>query len=155
MAFTDYFENKLVDWLFRGQDFSIAGAEAPVGSGPTSFFLGLFTTSPTDSSAGVEVSGLGYHRVEMPCTLAYWSGTQGVGTLVASSGSTGTIVNNADLLFPSPTGPWGSVTAFGVFPSLTGGSLLMYTVMASSVLVNSGDSPPKFVLGGLSVKLDS
>ncbi len=34
------FANALLDWLCRRQAFSLAGATAAVGSGPTSFWIG-------------------------------------------------------------------------------------------------------------------
>ena len=38
-AFTDFAENKLIDWLFRGQALGIGDASAAAGSGPTKLYI--------------------------------------------------------------------------------------------------------------------
>lgn len=81
---TDYVENKIVDWMFRGQTFTP----------PASLYVGLLTAAPSDSAAGTEVTGGSYARVAVAGSLANWAGTQGAGTTVASSGNTATTSNN-------------------------------------------------------------
>src|SRR5690349_20255539 len=76
-ALTDYAENKLVDALLRGQS---------LGS-PATFYVALYTTCPTDSTAGTEVSGGSYARVAVTSSLANWAGTQSAGSTTASSGT--------------------------------------------------------------------
>ncbi|MBC2668768.1 hypothetical protein ACFOON_15120 [Novosphingobium piscinae] len=41
-ALTDFFENRILDFILRGQALGITGASAAAGSGPTSTFLGLY-----------------------------------------------------------------------------------------------------------------
>jgi len=58
-ALSNYLENKLVDQLFRGQAYSF----------PTTLYIGLLTSAPSDSSSGTEVSGGSYARVAVTCSL--------------------------------------------------------------------------------------
>jgi hypothetical protein len=113
-ALTDYMENKLIDWLFRGQSFTP----------PATLYIGLLTVVPTDSTAGTEVTGGSYARVGVAGSLANWAGTQSAGSTTASSGTGGTTSNNGAVTFPSPTGSWGSVVAFGFYDASSGGNLL-------------------------------
>ena len=61
-ALSDFLENKLIDFLFRGQALGITGASAAAGTGPTSLYVGLYTANPTDAAGGTEVTGGSYAR---------------------------------------------------------------------------------------------
>lgn len=154
-AFTDFFENKLWDWFFRGQALGITGASAGAGSGPTTLYVGLFTTTPTDSSAGTEVAGGSYARVSVASTLANWSGTQAAGSTTASTGTSGGGSNNAAFTFPAPTATWGAINGIGIFDAATGGNLLMWSPLVTPRTVNNGDSAPSFGAGQVSIQLDN
>ncbi|MES2500135.1 MAG: hypothetical protein V4570_06350, partial [Pseudomonadota bacterium] len=83
-ALTDYAENKVLDAILRAQSL---GA-------PATFYVGLFTSAPSDTGGGTEVSGGSYARVAVTSSLANWSGSQSAGSTSASSGTDGTIENN-------------------------------------------------------------
>ena len=154
-ALSDVFENKLIDWLFRGQALGITGATAAAGSGPTSLYIGLFTTSPSDVGGGVEASGNAYARVAVTSTLANWAGTQAPASTVASTGATGTTSNNGIITFPTPTpAGWGTVVAMGIFDASTGGSLLIWSALSASKVINSGDSVT-FPAASLTFQIDN
>ena len=141
---TDYLENKIDDWLFRGQPFTP----------PATKYIGLFTAAPTDAGGGTEVSGGGYARVAIADSLADWAGTQAAGSTTASTGTGGTVSNNVPITFPAPTAAWGSIVAFGIFDALTGGNLLFYADLTTPKTVNSGDAAPSFGNGALTVQID-
>jgi len=154
-AFSDFAENKLIDWLFRGQALGITGGSAGAGSGPTALFIGLLTANPTDSTAGTEVAGNAYARVSVASSMANWAGTQGPTTTVASSGNTGTTSNNAVITFPTPTpSGWGTLTGVGIYDALTGGNLLVYSALTATKVINSGDAVT-FPISSLSFQLDN
>lgn len=154
-ALTDFAENRLTDWFFRGQALGITGASAGAGSGPTALFIGLFTATPGEATAGTEVSGNGYARVSVASNLTNWAGTQGAGTTVASSGSSGTTSNNSAITFPTPTpSGWGTVVAVGIFDASTGGNLIAYGALTVSKTVNSGDTV-SFPAGSLQFQWDN
>lgn len=154
-AFTDFMENKLVDFLLRGQALGITGASAGAGSGPTNLYIGLLTATPTDSTAGTEVSGGSYARVTVASTLANWAGTQSAGSTVASSGTGGTTSNNGTITFPAPTANWGTITGMGIYDASSGGNLLIYAALTTSKTVNNGDAAPSFAAAALTFQIDN
>jgi hypothetical protein len=145
-AMSDYLENKIVDWLLRGQTFTP----------PATIYVALFTTNDNDAnSSAVEVSGGSYARVAVTSSLSNWAGTQGSGTTVASSGTSGTTSNNNTITFPAPTANWGTITGVGIFDASTSGNLLFYGALSQSKTVNNGDAAPNFPAAALSVQVDN
>lgn len=112
-ALTNFAENKLLDHL-------LGVAEYPM---PTSLYVGLFTAAPGEGGGGTEVSGGGYARVR----------------LTASPASSGSASNASTLTFPRATANWGIVTHVGVFDAQTGGNLLVYGALSTSVQVLTND----------------
>lgn len=145
-ALSDYLENKVIDWLLRGQTF------AP----PATIYVGLFTTNANDANAGaVEVAGGSYARAAVTSSLVNWAGTQGPASAVASSGTSGTTSNNGAISFPAPTASWGTITGFATFDAATGGNEFFYAAMTTSKTVNSGDPAPIFPAAALSFQIDN
>lgn len=97
---SDYAENKLLNHILGVAAFTM----------PTTIYMALFTTNPTDAGTGTEVTGNGYARK----------------SVAFSTATTGTTSNPADVLFATPTGAWGTVTHFGLYDALTGGNLLWH-----------------------------
>lgn len=154
-AFTDFAENKLIDWLFRGQAIGITGASAAAGTGPTNLYIGLLTATPTDSTAGTEVTGGSYARVTVASSLTNWAGTQAAASTTASTGTGGTTSNNIAITFPAPTANWGVVTGVGVYDAVSGGNLLFYSALTVSKTVNNGDAAPSFAAAALTFQIDN
>lgn len=154
-AASDNFENKLIDFLLRGQALGLAGASAGAGTGLGNVYISLKTAADGDAAQGAEVSGTGYARVAVPCTLAAWAGTQGAGTTAASNGTTGTTSNNAAVTFGTPGAAWGQVVGFGVHDSLTGGVELFYASLGAPKTINNGDPAPSFPAGALTIQIDN
>src|SRR4051812_14138123 len=67
-------------------------------------YVALFTAAPSDSSAGTEVSGGSYARVD---SKGKW-GTP----------ASGTVSNNATIAYPTATADWGTVVAFAIMTAL-------------------------------------
>ncbi|HET8689211.1 MAG TPA: hypothetical protein VFM18_21580 [Methanosarcina sp.] len=154
-AMSDFLENKLIDFLFRGQALGITGASAAAGTGPTTLYFGLYTGNPTDAGGGTEVTGGSYARVAVTSSLANWAGTQSAGSTVASSGTGGTTSNNAAITFPAPTANWGTITGVGVFDAASGGNLLLWSALTTSKTVNNGDAAPSFAASAFSFQIDN
>ena len=154
-AHTDAFENKQIDFLFRGQALGLANATAAAGTGPSKWYVGLFTAAGSDATPGAEVSGNGYVRVAYDCTLANWAGTQGAGSTTVSTGSSGTTSNNNPITFPAPTGPWGQVVEWGIFDSSTGGTECIRAQLGAPKTINLGDPAPSFAAGMLTYQNDN
>lgn len=143
-AWTDFAENTLIDWFFRGQTYTP----------PATLYVGLLTVAPTDGGAGTEVSGNNYARVAVGSSLANWAGTQAAASTTASSGTTGTTSNNASIAFPTPSASWGSVTHFGIYSASTGGNLLIYGALATAKTINANDTV-SFPAGSLTFQIDN
>ena len=154
-ALSDFMENKMIDWLLRGQAIGITGASAGAGSGPTTLYYGLLTANPTDGTAGTEVTGGSYARVAVTSSLANWAGTQSTGSTTASSGTGGTTSNNGAVTFPAPTANWGVVTGMGLYDASTAGNLLIYTALTTSKTINNGDAAPSFAAGAFTFQIDN
>jgi hypothetical protein len=144
-SISDYGENKLVDALVRGQS---------IGA-PATWYVALYTTCPTDSTAGTEVSGGSYARVAVTAGLTQWAGTQSAGSTTASSGTGGTISNNAAVTFPAPTANWGVVTCVALTDASSSGNIWVYTTLTVAKTINSGDSAPSFAAGALTFQIDN
>lgn len=154
-AMSDFLENKLIDFLFRGQALGITGASAAAGTGPTSLYVGLYTANPTDVAGGTEVTGNAYARVTVASAMANWAGTQAAASTTASSGNTGTTSNNGVITFPTPTpAGWGTVTGMGIFDAASGGNLLIWSALTSSKVINAGDAVT-FPAASLSFQVDN
>lgn len=121
-SFTDSFENSVLNYVF-------SGTALPSGN----YEIGLFTTAPTDSTAGSECSGGSYAR-----QAATWT--------VSTSGQ---VSNSADITFPTATASWGTVVAVGVFK----GTTLAAHADVTAKQVAIGDTV-KIAAGDLDINLD-
>lgn len=150
MSFTDFAEGKLIDFLFRQQPLGIGGSTA---LGPATLYVGLLSVAPTDSTSGTEVTGGGYARVAVPCSLTSWAGTQGDGTTAVSTGASSKTSNNAPIVFPTPTASWGTYVAYAVYGASTGGQPIFYAPLAAARTTNAGDDGPQFRAASLTFTL--
>lgn len=133
---TDYLANKMIDLLWRAQAFSW----------PANTYARLVTSTPTNAAGGVEVTGGSYGRVTLASSLAAISGTQGAGTTVASTGTSGRVSNNATLTFPTPTAAWGTVTHTEMMDSATlgAGNRLWWAPLGTPRTISLGALAPRF-----------
>jgi len=143
-ALSDYLENKLTDFVFRGQTYTP----------PTTIYVALFTSACSDSAAGTEVSGGSYARPGLATSLTNWAGTQSAGSTAASSGTGGTTSNNVAINFATPSAGWGTVTYIGLMDAVTSGNLLVCTALTVSKTINSGDTV-SFPAGSLTNQIDN
>lgn len=124
---TDYLENKILDHVLRNTAYT----------SPTTVYVALCTSTPTDSAAGTEVSGGSYAR-----TAASFS--------AASSGAT---ANDSAVTFPTATGSWGTITHFEIWDASTSGNRLYWGALTTSKTPTSGDIV-SFPIGDLDVTED-
>jgi hypothetical protein len=159
-AMSNFLENKLIDWLFRGQAIGITGASAGATSGPTALYVALFTsaTSLTDAGGGTEVSttGTNYARALITSGLGAWAGTSVSTGGSVSSGTDGTTSNVSAITFNAPGGTaWGTIQYFGIFDAVTGGNMLIYGQLTTNKTVNANDAAPAFSANALSIQIDN
>lgn len=124
---SNYLENKLLDHVLKNVSYT----------SPTTVYVGLFTTDPTDAGSGTEVSGGSYARQPLSVTTA----------------SGGIVTSSADVTFPQATANWGTVTHIGLLDALTSGNLLMHTALTTSKTIETDDII-KINSGNLTVTLD-
>ena len=125
--FSNYLENAVIDAVLRNTSYT----------SPTTVYVGLFTTDPTDANSGTEVAGGSYART----------------AVTFSAPSNGVTSNSADVEFPQATASWGSVTHIGLHDAASGGNLLFHTVLDTTKTIDSGDIF-KIASGNLTVTLD-
>ena len=111
-GFSDYLENKVVGHVFGGSAYTA----------PSTLYVALYTSAPSDTGGGTEVSGGAYARQ----TSAF--------TVTGNEAS-----NTSAIEYPTATGDYGTVVAVGVFDALTSGNLLAYGNLTTSKTVSTGD----------------
>jgi hypothetical protein len=126
-AASDYLELKILEHTLGITSFTA----------PSTTYLALFTSDPTDAGTGTEVSGGSYAR-------------QSISWNTPASGAT---TNSADVTFPQATGNYGTVTHIGIFDASSSGNLLYHGALSASKSVETNDT---FIVeaGDLSVSLD-
>lgn len=103
---------------------------------PTNWYVGLFTTDPTDADSGTEVSGTNYARVSVSFTV------------------TGPTAENATVTFAAAgAGGWGTITHVGIYDASTGGNLIFHGAVTTSKQIDEGDTF-QISSGALTITLD-
>lgn len=125
--FSNYLENKLLDHILKAVSYT----------SPTTVYVGLFTSDPTDAGSGTEVSGGSYARQVLSVTTA----------------SGGIVTSSADVTFPQATANWGTISHIGLLDAITSGNLLMHTPLTTSKVIETDDIL-KINSGNLTVTLD-
>jgi hypothetical protein len=105
---------------------------------PATVYVSLWTSDPTDAGSGTEVSGGSYARTAV--------------SFATASGTSGNVLNDADVTFPTATASWGTVGWIGINDAATSGNLLYHTALDTSKTIDSGDIF-KISTGNLSVTL--
>ena len=154
-AMSDFLENKLIDFLFRGQALGITSATAAAGTGPTNLYFALLTAAPSDTGGGTEVTGGSYARVNVATTTTNFDNTQQANTTAVSSGTTGTTRNSIAVTFLAPTASWGTATHIGVYDATSAGNLLLWSPLTAPQTINSGGPAPAFAINAFTFQIDN
>lgn len=123
---SNYLENALINATLRNTSYT----------SPTTVYMGLYTSDPTDANTGTEVSGGSYTRM----------------AVTMGAPSNGVSTNSAAIEFPQASGSWGTVGWIGILDASSAGNLLYHTPLDTSKTISSGDIF-KIAIGGLSVTL--
>lgn len=123
-SLSNYAENKVLDHLMGTTTFTK----------PTTY-VALYTTAPTDSTSGTEVTGGSYARI--------------AGSWDAASG--GATANSGNLDFTGM--PACTVVAVGVLDNSSGGNLLVYGTLTSNKTLDAGDTL-RIATGDLDITID-
>lgn len=125
-AMSNYLEDALINAVLRNTSFT----------SPTTVYVGLYTSNPTDANIGTEVSGGSYSRQ----AVTFGAPSNGVSS------------NSVLIEFSQATANWGTVAYMGISDASTGGNLLFHGALTSSKTIESGDVF-KFDVASLSVTL--
>lgn len=123
---SNYLENALINATLRATNFTA----------PTTVYVGLYTSDPTDANTGTEVSGGSYARK----AATFGAPSNGVST------------TSADITFDQATGSWGTIGWIGILDASTSGNLLYHTPLDASKTIDTGDIF-KIAAGSLTVTL--
>jgi hypothetical protein len=123
---SNYLENALINVTLRATAYTA----------PTTVYLALYTTDPTDADTGTECSGTSYARQ----AITFGAPSNGVST------------NSAAIEFPQAGGAWGTITHIGIRDALTTGNLLYHSPLDASKTIATGDVF-RVASGSLSVTL--
>ena len=123
---SNYLENALINGTLRGTTYTA----------PTTVYVGLYLTDPTDANTGTEVSGGSYARK----------------SVTFGAPSNGASTNSAAVEFDQATANWGTVGWIGILDALTSGNLLYHTPLDVSKTIDLNDIF-KINTGNLSVTL--
>lgn len=123
---SNYLENALINATLRNTSYT----------SPTTTYLALYTSDPTDADTGTEITGGSYVRQ----------------SITFGAPSNGTSTNSAAVEFPQATADWGVISYVGIRDAVTSGNLLYHTALDASKTINNGDVF-KITAGNLSVQL--
>ena len=123
---SNYLENALINATLRATNFTA----------PTTVYVGLYTSDPTDANTGTEVSGGSYARK----SATFGAPSNGVST------------TSADITFDQATASWGTIGWIGILDASTSGNLLYHTPLDTSKTIDTGDIF-KIAAGSLTVTL--
>ena len=110
---SNYLENALINVTLRATSYTA----------PTTVYVALYTTDPTDADTGTECSGTSYARQ----SVTFGAPSNGVST------------NSAAVEFPQAGGSWGTITHIGLRDASTAGNLLYHTALDASKTIATGD----------------
>lgn len=112
---------------------------------PATVYVGLSTTTISNSASPTEPSGNSYARKSVANTTAQWSNATG------NTPATKTNVNA--ITFVTSTGTWGNVTDAFISDDPSAGNVLFFGPLGSSVNVNASGFVLSFAASGLTVTL--
>jgi len=112
LSFSNHAENLVLDWLLTNG----------TATRPTAWYVGLFTSDPTDADTGTEVSGGSYAR-----------------TAVTFSVTGNAATNTAAVEFPAATASWGTVSHIAIYDASTSGNMLFHTALDIAKAITDGD----------------
>ena len=115
MSASDNFENKILD----------AGFGAGTLTKPANVYVALYSTAPTDSTAGTELTGNGYARQVVSF------GTASAGQI----GSSGNVTFTSNV-----SSTWSTAVAVALVDAASSGNIMVYSTLSPSRTLQDGDT---------------
>ena len=108
MRISNYLKTKIIDCTLRGIAYTP----------PTTHYLALYTTDPTDLDVGTEVVGVtGAPYVRQPITF--------------DADTLGTTQNSSSIMSGDTSSTWGTITHIGIRDALIGGNLMYHAELTT------------------------
>lgn len=126
--FTDYLSNRVLDMVFGSAPLAI----------PVTLYVGLSRDAANRTGLYQEPPGGGYARSAVINDLISFQEAQG-----------GVKANAMDIVFPSPTGDWGTIGSVFIADAPAGGTILAMTDLDPPHMINADDPPRRIIAGGL------
>lgn len=114
---SDYLELKMLDHVLGKTTYTA----------PSTLYVALFTSAPTDAGGGTEVATGSYARAAVTNDTAKFPNASG-----------GAKSNADDVIFATASASWGTVVAVGIYDASTAGNLLFWTNLATPINVPNG-----------------
>lgn len=141
---TDAFETDILEHIFQNVAISNIGDASGLPAGTAgSLYIALFTTTPSDSTAGTECAFGAYARQAV-------SRASGAGGWTISGNNCS---NTSAVTFPECTSGSETVNGFGIMTALTSGDLLYWAAVDTPRAVATGVTV-EFAAGALDVNED-
>lgn len=121
-GFSDYFEGKVLGYLFGNVAYSL----------PATYYVGLWTATLSDASTGStagEPSGGSYARVSVTNNSSNFDAVSG-----------GATANTNLITFPMASASWGTITYVGICDASTAGNLIAYAQLGTPISVAQYDT---------------
>jgi hypothetical protein len=112
-AMSNYLENAVINAVLRNTTYT----------SPSTVYVALFTTDPTDANTGTECTGASYVRKAM----TFGAPSDGVSS------------NSSAVEFDQATTSWGTITHMGLYDASTSGNLLFHGALTASKVIDAGD----------------
>lgn len=113
-----YLRDRLMNFIFNG-----GAAFVP----PASIWIRLYTTALTPAGVGTEVAAASYNAIQVPLNTTNFPTT-----------TDGSIENAEQIPVGTAAEDWGSVKAWGVWTTQTGGQLLWWGDINPAAVIVSG-----------------
>lgn len=135
-SFSDYSENKVLDYLLRGEVFAVPNLYVALMTSSN----GLESNTPA-AQTEVGTSGTGYARVAVPSYTGFSAATSGQSSNVST------------FEFPVAQTDWGTISHAALMDAETGGNVIWWSALSAPRVVYSGDTI-RFAPNTLSIILD-
>ncbi len=132
---SNYLESMILESLFRNGTFTK----------PTTIYVALYSTDPTDADTGTELTGGGYARVAVTNAATEWE------ALTDDAGYQRTS-NVNPIVFTESTAAQGNATHFGLRTAATAGNLLYGDVLSPARNVDSAGITVRIPADGLVIR---
>ena len=132
MPLTNYSRRKIIMSVIGREDFGLYNYNPTQG---VNFYLALSTTAPNANGGNVSepASNVGYSRVGIGITAFTNQNIFPNDPIYDQANDQYSITNQADIQFPEATGSWGTITHFAIYDAKTGGHLIAYGALNSSI----------------------